>query len=78
MYAYAIEETHMTKVYEQTILEKLRNLPPERLAEVEDFVDFLAHRQAGERGLTHAAGQLATAAFTRVWDNPADADYDRL
>lgn len=68
----------MTKVYEQTILEKLRNLPPERLAEVEDFVDFLAHRQTEERSLTHAAGQLATAAFTRVWDNPADADYDRL
>ena len=73
-----IREDHMTKVYEQTILEKLRQLPPERLAEVEDFVDFLAHRQEEERALTHAAGQLATAAFTRVWDNPADADYDRL
>ena len=68
----------MTKVYEQTILEKLRQLPQERLAEVEDFVDFLAHREADERGLTHAVGQLATTAFTRVWDNPADADYDRL
>lgn len=68
----------MTKVYEQTILEKLRQLPQERLAEVEDFVDFLTHREADERGLIHAAGQLATTAFTRVWDNPADADYDRL
>ena len=68
----------MTKVYEQRILEKLRQLPQERLAEVEDFVNFLAHREADERGLTHAAGQLATTAFTRVWDNPADADYDRL
>ncbi len=65
-------------MYEQTILEKLRQVSPERLAEVEDFVDFLAHRQEDERGLTHAAGQLATAAFTRVWDNPADADYGRL
>ncbi|TKS59618.1 MAG: hypothetical protein EWM72_02189 [Nitrospira sp.] len=73
-----IEETHMTKGYEQTILEKLRQLPPKRLAEVEDFVDFLVHREADERGLTHAAGQLATTAFTRVWDNPADTDYDRL
>lgn len=73
-----IGEVHMTKVYEQTILEKLRQLPQERLAEVEDFVDFLAHREAEERGLTHAAGQLATTAFTRIWDNPADADYDRL
>ena len=68
----------MTKVYEQTLLKKLRNLPPERLAEVEDFVDCLAHRQSDERGLTQAAGHLATAAFTRAWDNPADADYDRL
>ena len=72
------EEAHMTKVHEQTILQKLRLLPEERLAEVEDFVDFLAHRQAEERGLTRAAGQIATVAFTRVWDNPADADYDRL
>ncbi|TKB78647.1 MAG: DUF2281 domain-containing protein, partial [Nitrospira sp.] len=54
----------MTKVHEQTLLEKLRGLPPERLAEVEDFVDFLVHRHADERGLTQAAGQLATAAFT--------------
>jgi hypothetical protein len=68
----------MTKVHEQTLIEKLRSLPPERLAEVEDFVDFLAHRQTDEGRLTHAAGQLATAAFARVWDNPADADYDRL
>ncbi|MEQ1847449.1 MAG: toxin-antitoxin system, antitoxin component, Xre family protein [Nitrospira sp.] len=68
----------MTKVHEQTLLEKLRNLPPERVAEVEDFVDFLAHRLADERRLTEAAGQLATAALTRVWDNPGDADYDRL
>lgn len=63
------------KVDKQSLLEKLRNLSPDRLAEVEVFVDFLAHRQADERGLTFAAGQLATAAFARVWDNPADADY---
>jgi hypothetical protein len=68
----------MTKVHEQQLLEKLRNLPPERVAEVEDFVDFLAHRQADEQGLTQAAGQLAATAFARVWDNPDDADYDRL
>ena len=68
----------MTKLHEQTILEKLRGLPPERVAEVEDFVDFLRHRQTEERSLTQAASHLATAAFARVWDNPDDADYDRL
>ena len=67
----------MTTGYEQTLLKKLRHLPPEPLAEVEDFVDFQAHRQTDERGLTQTAGQLATGAFMRVWDNPADADYDR-
>jgi hypothetical protein len=50
----------MTTAYEQTILQKLRHLPPERLAEVEAFVDFLAHHQAKKRGLIQAAGQLAT------------------
>ena len=68
----------MTTAQEQTILQKLRDLPPERLAEVEDFVDFLAHRQTKERSLTQVAGHLATAPFARVWDNPADADYDRF
>ena len=41
---------------EQTILDKLRQLPPERLAEVEDFVDFLRTRE-GDRALTQAAQQ---------------------
>jgi hypothetical protein len=68
----------MTQVHEQALLEKLRSLTPEGLAEVEDFVDFLSQRQAGDRSLTRAAGQLAQAALTKVWDNAADADYDRL
>lgn len=68
----------MTMAYEQTILQKLRHLPPERLAEVEDFMDFLAHHQAEQRGLTQAGSQLASPAFARVWDNPSDADYDRF
>lgn len=29
---------------EAKLLEKLRQLPPEKLAEVEDFVDFLSHK----------------------------------
>ena len=65
------------RVDKQLILKKLRNQSPDRLAEVEVCVDFLAHRQADEHRLTQAAGQLATAAFIRVWDNPANADYDR-
>ena len=32
-------------VQEQIILEKLQSLPPERVAEVEGFIDFLAYHQ---------------------------------
>jgi hypothetical protein len=62
---------------ERTILEKLRQLSPERLAEVEDFVDFLRSRE-GDRALTQSAQQASEASFTGVWENADDADYDRL
>lgn len=61
----------------QTIADKLRSLPPERVAEVEDFVDFLRAREA-ERDVTRASTRLAEASFRAVWDNPDDADYDGL
>ena len=62
---------------EQMLLDKLRSLPAERLAEVEDFIDFLRQRDA-DRGLTRAAAGLSEDAFAEVWDNPEDAEYDHL
>jgi len=58
------------------LVEKIHGLPPEKVAEVEDFVDFIAQRD--ERRLTHAATKLSEKAFKKVWDNPRDAAYDRL
>jgi hypothetical protein len=68
----------MTRIHEQALLEKLRHLAPEQVEEVEHFVDVLTQGQADERRLSHAVSQLAAPAFARVWDNPDDADYDRL
>ncbi len=62
---------------EEELLEKIRRLAPERVAEVEDFVDFLRQRDE-EQQLARAASQVAEAAFAKVWDHPDDADYDRL
>jgi len=59
------------------LLAKIRSLPPERLAEVEDFVDFLRQR-SDEGALSLAATKLSEDAFRKVWDNPEDAVYDRL
>lgn len=65
------------KPSEEELLAKIRRLPPERVAEVEDFVDFLRQRDE-ERSLTDAASRLSESAFAQVWENPDDADYDRL
>jgi hypothetical protein len=63
--------------HELTLINKIRTLPPERVAEVEDFVDFLRRRDEYHALLKDAA-MLSESAFQRVWDNPDDADYDQL
>lgn len=62
---------------EKSILEKLKALPPQRLAEVEDFVDFLRSRDAAQQ-LVQSATKVSEETFARIWDNPDDAAYDRL
>jgi uncharacterized protein DUF2281 len=72
---YKEEKVHGRQ--EQTLIEKVRALPPEKVAEVEDFVDFLQQRDQ-DRRLVEAATRLSEQAFAAVWDNPEDAEYDRL
>jgi hypothetical protein len=62
---------------EEQLLHKLRQLPPEKVAEVKDFVEFL-YRREEERKSLWASAKASEAAFARVWDNDDDADYDRL
>ena len=61
---------------DEELLEKIKSLPPDKLAQVEDFIDFLAQRD--ERALTQAATALSQEALARVWDNSEDAAYDEL
>jgi hypothetical protein len=73
---------HKTKVapfsqHEQIFISKIRVLPPERVIEVEDFIDFLGQISV-DRQLRLAAAKLSEDAFSKVWDNPEDAEYDRL
>ena len=62
---------------DQTLIEKIQSLPPERVEQVEDFVDFLKAREQ-DRALVQAAARLSENAFRKVWDNPDDAEYDQL
>ncbi len=59
------------------LVEKIRSLPPDKAAAVEDFVDFLSRREEHRR-LVRTNARLSENAFQRVWDNPDDAIYDQL
>jgi hypothetical protein len=52
-------------------------LPAERIAEIEDFIDFIRSREQ-ERSLTAAAAAASAPAFAAVWSNPDDDVYDAL
>lgn len=64
----------------KALLEKIQSLPPDRMAEVEDFVDFLRERdrRGSDRALTRMGMAATQPLLEAIWDNPDDAEYDRL
>jgi hypothetical protein len=66
---------HRETIPEQ-LLTKIAALPAERIAEVEDFVDFINLRERSAS--VHEAMALSEPVFAAVWDNPDDAAYDAL
>ena len=61
----------------EQIQEKLADLAPDRLAEVEDFIDFLQQRDH-DKLLRTSYAQASEEVFNKVWDNDDDAIYDNL
>jgi hypothetical protein len=61
----------------KALLEKIAALPAERIAEIEDFVDFIRLREE-ERALTRAAAATSAPSFAAIWSNPEDDAYDAL
>ena len=59
------------------VVRKLEHLSPERLAEVDDFIEFLQQRDQ-EKSLRQDFAQASEAAFAKLWDNDDDAIYDAL
>lgn len=60
----------------RNLAKKIAELPADKVAEVADFVEFLRTRHV--RSPSSAFSKLAEPAFRKVWDNPADAEYDKL
>lgn len=61
----------------EQVVQKLQALMPNRIDEVEDFIDFLSQRDI-DRQLTKAAKTVSEARLNTLWDNPYDAEYDKL
>lgn len=61
----------------QSLIQKIKALPADRIDEVEDFVDFIATRAQG-RALTRAAAAASASSFAKIWNNPDDDAYDAL
>ena len=61
----------------QQMVKKLQKLPPAKVAEVEDFIDFLSSRD-DDRALVQAGKAITEPRLKAIWDNPDDAAYDRL
>ena len=59
----------------QQVAYKLQSLSPQRIAEIEDFIDFLTLK---DQSLILSASAVAEPSFNQVWNNPDDADYDQL
>jgi len=59
------------------LMERIQALPPERIAEVEDFVAFIIAREQ-DRAVTSAAAAASAPAFAAIWNNPEDDAYDAI
>lgn len=64
-------------IQKNDLIQKIQVLPKEKLAEVEDFIDFLLQKD-NDRRLTKMASKMSESAFQKIWDNPEDSEYDKL
>ena len=61
----------------QRLLQQIQALPPERIAEIEDFVAFIVEREEA-RSLTRSAARASAPVFAAIWDNSDDDAYNDL
>ncbi|MGB5082774.1 MAG: DUF2281 domain-containing protein [Burkholderiales bacterium] len=71
----------MNTLNPQGLIEKLKTLPPERVAEVEDFIDFLRAREEESRDaaaarLGEAMARFAALDFPPMSEDEVQAEVD--
>jgi len=64
---------------EARILAQIRQLPPEAIQKVEEFIEQLSQpKNNSDRHLTLAASKRSESVLAKIWDNAEDAEYDNL
>jgi hypothetical protein len=69
------------KAVSEALIRKIGSLPAARIAEVEEFVDFIGQREVEGTGyvaLRTAAMAASAPSFAAIWNNPEDDVYDAL
>lgn len=61
----------------EQVVQKLQALTPNRISEVEDFIDFLSQRDTDQQ-LTQSAMTASEPTLNKIWNNTDDAEYDQL
>ncbi|MBD2449206.1 toxin-antitoxin system, antitoxin component, Xre family protein [Nostoc sp. FACHB-152] len=61
----------------QRLVEKISRMSVEQILLIDKFIDSLAQKDSDQM-LILAAAKLAEPALQKIWDNPDDAEYDKL
>lgn len=67
----------MANARPKALIDRINALPEDRIAEIEDFVDFIGQREEA-RSLSRMAAAASAPAFAAVWSNPEDDVYDAV
>ena len=61
---------------EQRILTQIRQLSPDKIQKLEEFIAQLSQpKNNSDQYLTLAASKLSESVLTKIWDNTEDAEY---
>ena len=64
---------------EQRILTQIRQLSPDKIQKLEEFIVQLSQpKNNSDQYLTLATSKLSESVLTKIWDNTEDAEYDKL
>ena len=64
---------------EQRILTQIRQLSPDKIQKLEEFIAQLSQpTNNSDQYLTLAASKLSESALAKIWDKAEDAEYDIL